>query len=170
MQCSSSKSIISSSTLMCIFCTSHFVLQVSVPYRSLAINFSLTFLNTQVCSESSGHSCHRLWDWTAAELPPYLQRVGIHQPVQVRWLHGHVARQVVQGGPLWEKGFCRHRGETFGAATWRVTRTGDRRTPSSLWIAPDMMVEALHDTWSRLGRRYLYGVVVEQAQGQQGTD
>ena len=56
-------------------------------------------------------SSPRLRDRPAPELPPHLQRVRVHQPLQIGRLYGHAARQVVQGGPLRKEGLCSDRGE-----------------------------------------------------------
>lgn len=54
----------------------------------------------------------RLRDRTPAELAAHLQHLGARQPVQVRRLHGHAARQVVQGGALRQAQLRRDRGRS----------------------------------------------------------
>lgn len=57
-------------------------------------------------------SAGRLRDRPPSELAAHLQHLGAGQPVQVGRLHGHAARQVVQGGSLWQAQLRRHRGRS----------------------------------------------------------
>lgn len=54
----------------------------------------------------------RLRDRAAPELSPHTERIRIRQPLQVRRLHGHATRQMVQSGSLRKEGFCCDRGES----------------------------------------------------------
>lgn len=80
----------------------------------------------------------RVWHWSPAQLSTDLQYIRAHQSVQVPWVYGCVAWQVVQGGSLWKEKLCCHGGKEKVlivlmlciALPWRIWRNAVTRV---LW-------------------------------------
>lgn len=53
----------------------------------------------------------RIWHWAPTQLSADLQYIRANQSIQVPWVYGCAARQVVQGGSLWQEKLCCHRGK-----------------------------------------------------------
>lgn len=53
----------------------------------------------------------RIWHWSSPQLSTHLQHLWADKPVQIPWLHGCSAWQVVQSCSVWEKKLCCHRGK-----------------------------------------------------------
>lgn len=87
----------------------------------------------------------RIWHWSSPQLSAHFKHLWPYQPVQIPWLHGCSARQVVQGCSLWETQLRRHGGKQWTqvmkvrrCASWQLSPLIPNGMPTwQGWVAAE---------------------------------